>query len=523
MHGEPPTAAVGRPSRVHYQVLAALSLLAYLTYVNRNSFAVAFADPGVQRDLGLEQQQVSYLIAAFLFAYGLCQVPGGLLGDRFGSRHLLTVLALGWSLLSGLTALAATLPRDTTLTLIGGLTVPLLFLLLLRFVFGLFQAAEFPTLSRVVGDWMPIRERGLAQGLIWTLSRLGGATVPFLFWGMVVLFDTWTTPFWIMAASGILWCAFFWPWFRNRPEQMSRVNADECRLIAAGRVEKVRVEKVSGTLSAAGHIPALDTLAAAERVPDTFLTPADPFSMRFPWRRFLGCRNVWTLCLVYSLASFSGNFYTGMIAVYLRSYRGLEGLAYSTVVALPLAAGILPCLVGGMLSDWIFRRWGSRRWARRVIGMIGTAMAGVFTLLIPFTGDVWMLGIVVGLAFAFSDLNMGPAWAACVDVGERYAGTVSGTMNMSNAFAGAIGAVFTGYMLGSGQPEWLFVVFAGSYLLAAAGWLLVDVSKPMLSAEKVSGEKVSGTLSAAGRISAVETVVAAERVPDTFSAPATRS
>jgi MFS transporter, ACS family, glucarate transporter len=447
MNGQPPTAALGQPSRVHYQVLAALGLLAFLTYVNRNSFAVAFADPGVQHDLGLGEQQVSYLIAAFLFAYGLCQVPGGLLGDRIGSRHLLTVLVLCWSLLSGLTALAANLPRDKTVTLVGGLTVPLLFLLLLRFVFGLFQAAEFPTLSRVVGDWIPIRERGVAQGLVWTCSRLGGATVPFLFWGMVVLFGTWTMPFWIMAASGILWCMFFWPWFRNQPEQMPRVNAEECRLIAAGR----------------------DNQRAAKGP--------------FPWRRFLGCGNVWTLCLVYSLGSFSGNFYTGMLAVYLRSYRGLEGFAYSTVVAVPLACGIVPCLVGGMLSDWIFRRWGSRRWARRIIGMIGTTLAGVFTLLIPFTGDVWMLGIVVGLAFAFSDLNMGPAWAACVDVGEGYAGTVSGTMNMSNAFAGAVGAVFTGYMLRRGQPEWLFVVFAGSYLLAAVGWLLVDVSKPMLARE----------------------------------------
>ena len=48
------------------------------------------------------------LIAVMIFmliAYGLFQVPGGLLGDRFGARHVLTILVLGWSLLVGVVAL----------------------------------------------------------------------------------------------------------------------------------------------------------------------------------------------------------------------------------------------------------------------------------------------------------------------------------------------------------------------------------------------------------------------------------
>jgi sugar phosphate permease len=427
--------------RVRFRVLAAVGVLAYLTYINRLGFGVAA--PSIKADLGLGDEGVSYLAAAFMLAYGLCQIPGGLLGDRVGSRHLLTVLVLGWSLLSGLTALAAGIPGDSVLAVAGGLSLPLVYLILLRFLFGFFQAAEFPSLSRVVGDWVPIQERGLAQGLVWTCSRLGGATVPFLFAGMLLLFGTWTTPFWVMAASGALWCAFFWPWFRNRPEQMAGVTAEECRLIRAGREN----------------------------------TPVR--SGPFPWRRFLGCGNVWALCLMNVLAGFSGNFYTSMLPLYLKDHRHLDGLALSTVTALPLACGIVTCLLGGVFSDWLIRGWGSRKWARRVPGMIGLAGAGALTLLIPHTGDVWLLGLVVGLAFAFSDLNMGPSWAACVDVGERYAGTVSGAMNMAGAFAGAMGAALAGRLLG--QPQWLFLVFACSYVLAGVCWLLIDVSRPAMS------------------------------------------
>ena len=39
----------------------------------------------------------------------------------------------------------------------------------------------------------------------------------------------------LVAGLGVLWCAAFWPWYRDRPEQMRSVNEAERRRIAAGR------------------------------------------------------------------------------------------------------------------------------------------------------------------------------------------------------------------------------------------------------------------------------------------------
>src|SRR5262249_54081556 len=108
---------------VRYRVLAVVGLLAYLTYINRLGFGVAA--PYIKQDLALAGGGVSYFAGGFMVAYGLCQIPGGLLGDRVGSRHLLTVLVLGWSLLSGLTALAAGIPDDHVLAVAGGVSLPL--------------------------------------------------------------------------------------------------------------------------------------------------------------------------------------------------------------------------------------------------------------------------------------------------------------------------------------------------------------------------------------------------------------
>src|SRR5215831_8609855 len=166
--GAVPEAGALRPTRVRYQVLVAGCVLAVITYVQRIGFAVG--NSAIKADLGLNDAQMGDMAAAFLLAYGLCQVPGGLLGDRFGARNLLTLLVLTWSLLTGAVALASLLPAVVALRFV--------YLLANRFLFGLVQAGGFPVLTRVLADWMPTPERGFAQGSVWTCSRLGAALIP---------------------------------------------------------------------------------------------------------------------------------------------------------------------------------------------------------------------------------------------------------------------------------------------------------------------------------------------------------
>src|SRR5205823_808631 len=143
-------------------------------------------------------------------------------------RHLLTLLVLCWSVLTGMVAVTAALPA-------GG-WLPFGFLFAMRFLFGMFQAGGFPALARVLADWMPMQQRGLAQGLVWTFSRLGGFLAPFLFLALFRAFGGWwAPPFWCLAGLGLLWSAAFWLWFRNRPSEMPQVNAAEQELIAAGK------------------------------------------------------------------------------------------------------------------------------------------------------------------------------------------------------------------------------------------------------------------------------------------------
>jgi hypothetical protein len=75
---------------------------------------------------------------------------------------------------------------------------------------------------------------------------------------------------------------------------------------------------------------------------------------------------------------------------------------------------------------------------------------------------------------------IGPGWASCADVGERYAGTLSGAMNMTGAVLGSIGMALAGWLMHHGQYTLMFTLFACSYGLAALCWLVVDVTKPLV-------------------------------------------
>ena len=423
-----------RLTRVRYRVLAFACTLALIAYVYRLVFANL--GPDLKKDLHLQDQDLGYLLAAFLVSYGAFEVPWGVLGDRFGVRHVLAVVSVTSAFLTGAVALAAVLP--------GGWAVRFGFLLGLRFVFGLCQAGLFPALSRAMADWMPVSERGTAQGLIWMTSRLGGALAPLLLVPLAFHLGGWPQALVALTALGLVWAVAFWPWFRNRPQDRSPVNAAELAQIAGGRAAP-----------AAG--------------------PA-----RIPWLALLRSRSVWFLCLLYGCSGFAGNFFVTFLPTYLRDHRHLSADQTKWLSSLPLACGVVACGLGGLISDTLIRRTGNRRWARRLPGAVGLAGAGVAVLSTVWVRDPTLLGVLLCLTFFGNDLTMGPAWAACADIGERCAGTLGGKMNMvGNLVGGTAGILVTGYLLQRHQLVAIFVVYACSFCLGSLCWLGVDVTRPV--------------------------------------------
>ena len=276
--------------------------------------------------------------------------------------------------------------------------------------------------------------------MVWLFHRLGN----------------WQSPLVLGASLGIGWCLAVWPWLRNRPELMPRVNAAELAMIRSGR---------------------------APRQPSTH--------QGAPWRAMLRSSNVQALWWMYGFLGFSGNFFLFLFANYLQDYRHFDKDTAKWLTVAPFACGVLACVSGGVLSDVVAKRTGNLRLGRAVVGAVGMTVAGVTILLTPGVEDVRLLGLLYGLTFFGNDLAMGPAWAAAGDIGERHAGTLAGAMNMMGSLMGALAAVVAGQLFhaaavaaksGDVSTHRLymflpFAFFAVSYFAGAVCWLRVDATE----------------------------------------------
>ena len=91
-----------RPSAVRWRVLALLVLASFISYVLR--YNVSTAGPEMMTDLGLTEQQLGYILAAFTAGYTIFQFPGGVFGVKVGPRRAMAMIMVLWGLLTVLTS-----------------------------------------------------------------------------------------------------------------------------------------------------------------------------------------------------------------------------------------------------------------------------------------------------------------------------------------------------------------------------------------------------------------------------------
>jgi len=414
-HRSPVLVAVA-PSRARYGVLAFTLALTAVAYLDR--VCIATAAPAMKADLGLSDAQMGYVFSAFTFAYALFEVPSGWLADRFGARLMLARIVIWWSAMTAATGW------------VGGFAS----LFLVRFLFGMGEAGTFPSMARAFARWLPARERGRAFGLAVMAGALGGALTQPLVVALLGLMH-WRHSFPIFGMVGVVWAAAWYTWFRDDPHHHVAVNAAELELIGS--------------------------------------EPPTPHP-RVPWADVRRSRSLFAVCLMYGGAIYGWYFYITWLPTYLLRARGFDLGQVGWLSALPLLSIALGVLVGGVVSDGLALRWGTRV-GRRAPGLTGLPVAAA-----AIVGAVWTpapitAALLLALAAGTAALAVAPAWAVCLEIGGRHAGVVSGSMNTFGNLGGALSPVVVGICLqrwGSWNAPLLTV--AGFYLLAAACWLWID-------------------------------------------------
>jgi nitrate/nitrite transporter NarK len=164
----------------------------------------------------------------------------------------------------------------------------------------------------------------------------------------------------------------------------------------------------------------------------------------------------------------------------LQEYRHLSPERAAQLAILPLFCGGSGCFIGGLISPYITRWTGSVRKTRRLLGYLGSLGAGALLLVHTGIEDPVLAMIAMGMASFCNDIIMPGSWGACMDVGGKYAGTLSGSMNMMGNLAGGVAPVVAGYVLqATGSWTVNLYIMAGIYVLAALSWRLIDPVTPL--------------------------------------------
>ncbi len=407
--------------RFRHRVLAVLFLLSTITFLDRVCMNVV--SKYVKADLGLNNQQFGWVLAAFSLAYALFEIPTGSLGDRIGPRSVLTRVVVWWSAFTALTGSAFSYG----------------YLIVIRFLFGAGEAGAFPNASIVISRWFPATELGRAQSVIWSAGRIGGALTPLLVIPLVHNLG-WRWAFVVLGGVGIFWAIGWNYWYRNEPREMAGISQAEI-----DEIEEKRIIKSS--------------------------------DHRISWQTIIKNPNIWALMLMCHLFFYGSYFFTNWSSTYFQEGRGMSEDQTKNFISLSYFLGAISCLVGGALSDFLVKKYGLKI-GRRAVGIGGLGFSALFFLLAGLATDNQTAGFMLAMCVLSKDLALPVAFATCVDIGGRNAGSVSGTMN----FAGQMGGLFITIIFGTVVEKThnfnypLFLI-AGCLLVSALLWFKIDPTK----------------------------------------------
>jgi MFS transporter, ACS family, glucarate transporter len=412
-------------TRVRYWVIVFAIALAVITYIDR--VAISFAAPAISQDLGFDSVQMGWVFTAFAWAYAVFEIPGGFLGDWIGPRKVLLRIVMWWSFFTAAT----------------GWAFNFVSMLATRFLFGAGEAGCFPNLTKAFTTWLPEKEKVRAQGLMWLSARWGGAFTPPLV-ALVMAWVGWRHAFEIFGSVGLVWAVLFFRWYRDNPMDNPKLNAAERELLAEN--------------TALGSVHA-----------------------NVPWKRLLSSGQVWLLCWQYFCLSYGWYFYITWLPTYLREGRHLAITSTALLGVLPLFMGGLGNPASVFLSERLMRRIHDLRKTRRIIACVGFAGACACLMVSTQVPDPLYAVLAIAAASFCGDLTMPQSWGATMDMGGKFAGTLSGAMNTWGNIGGALSPLVIGYVLSWTNNNWnlTFYLSAAVYAVGILCWLFLDSVTPI--------------------------------------------
>ena len=413
-----------KTTRVRWFLVFWLFVLSAVSYLDRVNISIAILS--IADTYHLTDVQLGKMFSALLAGYALFQTVGGRLADRFGPRRVLAGGVLWWGLFTALTALVP-----------AGISSALLLFMAVRFLLGSGEAVIYPAANQFVSRWIPVRERGIANGWIFAGVGAGAGLTPPLITYFMVHYG-WRSSFWVCAGIGLVVGAIWFMEARDTPAQHERVSRSELAAIESGLTAR-----------------------------------SDDHGGIVPWKSVVKSREVWAVTASYFCYGYVAWIFFAWFYRYLAKVRGLDLKASAFYSMLPFIAMLVCCLIGGGINDWVTKRRGPR-WGRCVLASVSMVAAGVFIAFGAHVQGTRLASLILAGGAGALYLSQSSFWSITADIAGKSAGSVSGFMNMGNQVGGAVTGSLTPWIALHYGWTASFLLAAVLSLVGAFFWLVVD-------------------------------------------------
>ena len=418
-------------------VLGAIVLASFVAYVLRSN--VNIVGESMMHDLGMNEYQLGLVFSAFATGYALFQFPGGMIGDRFGPRKTITVMAVIWTLLTVATAFV---PGEDIWPI--GYTVATL--ILCRFLVGVANGPFFPvTIGGTIERWFPASQWGLPNGLSSTGLTLGAAaTAPLV----VILMETygWRNALLFVAPAGLIAALTYWAIVRDDPADHPKMTPEELQYIRSERSSAEEKEIGSGA-----------------------------------WKLALKDKNVLLIALSYFCMNYVFYLFFSWFFFYLVNVREFSATDAGMFTAAQWILGAIGATVGGFGCDILVRKLGIRRGPRYQC-MVALLLSATFLYVGATSNSVMLTVVTLCFSFGCTQLTEAPMWVATMGVAGKHSQVATGVLNTGGNIPGAIGGIMVPAI--AGWLGWSAAIISGSVfaVVGALLWLFIRADEPMVEA-----------------------------------------
>lgn len=429
-------------------VIATLLLFSTtINYMDRQVISYVkdyFCTPVSKGGFGWTDNQYSYVTSFFTAFYAGVTIFAGLVIDKIGTKLGLALSLITWSLFGMANAFAGSSVVTHTIV---------------RSLFGIGEAGNFPASIKTIAEWFPKKERALATGVFNSGSNIGAmAAALFVPWCLIHWGEAtgWKMAYLLTGGFGFLWL-IFWFIFYHQPSKSRFVSEAEYKYIHEDDL--------------VAHAAPSEDVAVREKV-SWFKLFRYPQTWAFFWGKFL-TDGIWWFMLFW-------------LPDYLKKQFGMDlhHIVWPTFIV--YAVSIFGSTFGGNLPRMLINH-GLPVYKARMRAMFIIALFPLFLLLTQYFGNKEIFGVYASV-LAIGVICIGAAahqaWSANLytTVSDMFPKKAIGSVIGIGGMAGGIGGVLVQRLSGilnthyAATPKTayliMFTICAFAYIIA---WVTIKL------------------------------------------------